>query len=344
MLCFRWLAIVLAALPSLGAQAATYGYSGAAFSGGAISNATTCAPPQVCGQFTGGQSVAGSITTAVPLAPNLANADILASVTDYTFSNGVFTIASGSPQARLATALVTTDGTGAITSADIKVQRWSYSAAGSPLLGPHVAGDRFDEILVVGAVASGATINGFCGGPSINPPTDTCNAVSADTATSAAAVAGGSWVALASVSIGGASVAEGNSGFSNLNFPVTLSAVPSAPVNVTVGVTGGTATAGTDFATPFLTVTWAPGDPVTKNFLVIVQGDATVEPDETVQLTLSNPVGAVLGTAVATGTILNDDVVSPPAAATSIPTLSEWALIWLALASAAAGMWQMRRK
>ena len=64
-------------------------------------NATTCAPPQVCGQFTGGQSVAGSITTAVPLAPNLANADILASVTDYTFSNGVFTIASGSPQARL---------------------------------------------------------------------------------------------------------------------------------------------------------------------------------------------------------------------------------------------------
>ncbi len=338
----RRLAMLLPALLCLGAQAATYVYTGSPYSGGTINNATSCAAPEVCGQFTVGQSVSGSITTALPLAPNLTNSDIAASVTGYSFSNGVSSIVSGSPPARLVTALVTTDGAGAITSADIKLQRWTYSAAGSAAAGPHVAGDRFDEINVVGAVASGASINGFCAGVDISVPTDTCNTVSANTATSVAVVSGGAWDMLPSVSIADASVLEGNSGFSNLNFPITLSAIPSAPVTVTVGLTGGTATAGTDFAMPFLSVSWAPGDPVTKNFVIVVQGESIAEPDETLQLTLSNPVGAVLGAAVATGTILNDDAV-PPAAATAIPTLSEWTLMLLATASVVIGMWRTRR-
>ena len=46
--------------------------------------------------------------------------------------------------------------------------------------------------------------------------------------------------------------------------------------------------------------------------VVAVLGDAVVEPDETFTVTLSNPVGATLGTpATATGTITNDDVVVP---------------------------------
>src|SRR6185369_16973597 len=40
---------------------------------------------------------------------------------------------------------------------------------------------------------------------------------------------------------------------------------------------------------------------------VPINGDTTVEPDETLQLTLSNPQNATLARATATGTIISDD-------------------------------------
>jgi hypothetical protein len=40
---------------------------------------------------------------------------------------------------------------------------------------------------------------------------------------------------------------------------------------------------------------------------VVVYGDTTVEPDETVILTLSSPTGATLGAATGGVTIKNDD-------------------------------------
>lgn len=52
----------------------------------------------------------------------------------------------------------------------------------------------------------------------------------------------------------------------------------------------------------------APGGAV----VVQVNGDTTVEPDETFDVTLTSPVGATLGTTLAAGTIRNDDVDSGP--------------------------------
>jgi len=67
----------------------------------------------------------------------------------------------------------------------------------------------------------------------------------------------------------------------------------------------GTATAGTDFVAPASTLSFAVGE-TTKTFNVTVNGDTTVETDETVVLTFS---GAKLAASVtATGTITNDDV------------------------------------
>jgi len=44
-----------------------------------------------------------------------------------------------------------------------------------------------------------------------------------------------------------------------------------------------------------------------KSVAIVVQGDTTVEGNETLTLTLTNPVGATLLRATGTGTILNDD-------------------------------------
>ncbi len=109
-----------------------------------------------------------------------------------------------------------------------------------------------------------------------------------------------------SVSIGNTSKAEGNSGTSNLAFTVTLSKASTTPVTVNYATSNGTATAGQDYTAASGTITFAAGE-TSKTVNVAVAGDATVESDETLTVTLSSPSGAVIGTATATGTITNDD-------------------------------------
>lgn len=346
----RWLAALLAALSTLGAQAETYVYTGAYYgaAGGTILNDTTCASPHECGTFINTQRVTGYFTTAGPLGNNLVNANIIPSITGYWFNNGVSTISSGSAS-RIFTFRVSTDGAGAITSAEVELVRWTYSALNSPPAGPHGEGDEFDLIYISPASTSSAFITLWCPaaniGPSPDGTPDVCLAAGSSTATSSAGVPGGTWGAAPTVSIDSVGVVEGNAGVTVMNFTVTLSAVPTTPVSVAVAHTPVTATAGAggDYVLALPGLSWAPGDPVTKTLPVVVQGDTTVEPDETFQITLSNPVGATLGTALGTGTILNDDGLAPAAAATAIPTLSEWALALLALASAALGMRHIRR-
>jgi RHS repeat-associated protein len=104
---------------------------------------------------------------------------------------------------------------------------------------------------------------------------------------------------------------EGNSGSTPFTFTVTR-----------VGNTGGTASVAyvvsgsgddpadeADFtggAFPSGTVNFL-ADEVEKTITINVAGDTLVESDETFTVTLSNPVGATIGTATAIGTILNDD-------------------------------------
>ena len=121
--------------------------------------------------------------------------------------------------------------------------------------------------------------------------------------------------ALPTVSVGNASKAEGSSGTSNLAFTVNLSKASTTPVTVQYATSNGTATAGQDYVAASGTVTFAAGE-TSKTVNVVVNGDATVEPDETLTLTLSSPSGATLATSSATGTITNDDV------APTLPTAS----------------------
>ena len=95
-----------------------------------------------------------------------------------------------------------------------------------------------------------------------------------------------------------------------LDFVVTLSRQRSAATTVdyaTANATGtGAATAGVDYTAASGTLTFAAGE-TTKTVSVAVLDDGHDEGEETLTLTLSNPVGARIADGEATGTIENTD-------------------------------------
>jgi chitinase len=110
------------------------------------------------------------------------------------------------------------------------------------------------------------------------------------------------------VSIGNASIAEGNSGTSTLSFPITLSYALTAAVTVTYSTSNGTATAGSDYTAVTGGTVTIPAGQTTGVIPITILGDTTFEPDETLTVTLTGVTNAVLGTpSAATGTIQNDD-------------------------------------
>ncbi len=119
------------------------------------------------------------------------------------------------------------------------------------------------------------------------------------------------------LSVNSPTVAEGDSGSTNLNFTVSLSAASTQNVNVIFGITGGTATAGTDYTTSLtnnrIRLRFRPGQ-TSKTITLAVQGDTLDEPDETVLVALSGAsFNARITTGTGTGTITDDD---------PLPTLS----------------------
>jgi hypothetical protein len=91
-----------------------------------------------------------------------------------------------------------------------------------------------------------------------------------------------------------------------LTFTISRS-VGTGTSTVSYRVLPGTALAGSDYyGTTSGSVTFASGE-LTKTVSVIVNSESLVEADETLQVELYNPSGALLGTSLATGTIRNDD-------------------------------------
>ena len=122
------------------------------------------------------------------------------------------------------------------------------------------------------------------------------------------------------VSINNASVIEGNIGTTNVSFDVTLSAASGKTVTVDYGTADGTAVAPTDYAATSGTLTFTPGQ-TTKTLNVTVNGDTTLENDETFGVALSNLVNVTAGTTIATGTIVNDD--AQPSLSVDDPVIDE---------------------
>ena len=113
-------------------------------------------------------------------------------------------------------------------------------------------------------------------------------------------------------SINDVSQNEGNSGTSNYTFTITRSNNTVAS-SVQVQSSNGTASSGTDYTAFLLTmVDFTAGGALTQTVNVTVNGDVTVEPNETFTMTLSNPTAGVLLDATGTGTVVDDDAINEP--------------------------------
>jgi hypothetical protein len=109
------------------------------------------------------------------------------------------------------------------------------------------------------------------------------------------------------ITVGDASIAEGNEGSPSLTFPVTLSATTPLPVTVRYTTSDGLATAGTDYTPRAGVLTLKPGQRAVT-LAVAVVADSDVESDETFTVTLSNAVNATVRDGTGIGTIVNEDV------------------------------------
>ncbi|HEV7373595.1 MAG TPA: Calx-beta domain-containing protein [Pyrinomonadaceae bacterium] len=122
------------------------------------------------------------------------------------------------------------------------------------------------------------------------------------------------------ISIGDASVAEGDSGTTPADFTVTLSAPSGFTVTVNYATTDGTAHNPGDYQSTSGTLTFNPGE-TTKTITVLVNGDTTFESNETFVVDLSSASNATIADGQGQGTITNDDA-APPVPAITINDVS----------------------
>jgi hypothetical protein len=109
------------------------------------------------------------------------------------------------------------------------------------------------------------------------------------------------------LSVNDVTVTEGNSGTTPATFTVTRSGNTTGTSSVNYATANSTATAPGDYtALTSTTVSFAAGE-TTKSVSVAIVGDTVDEPNETLSLKLSSPVGATISDDTGTATILDDD-------------------------------------
>ncbi len=114
--------------------------------------------------------------------------------------------------------------------------------------------------------------------------------------------------AIPAISITGASGNEGNA----VIFTIRLSSAYSSSISMSYATANGSASSASDYFTTNGTLTFSPGE-TSKEIWVLTRQDTLVESDETLSLILSSPTnGATFSNDRATGTIVDDDTLSPP--------------------------------
>ncbi len=109
------------------------------------------------------------------------------------------------------------------------------------------------------------------------------------------------------VSINDFAQAEGNSGTTPFTFNVTLSNASTQTITVQYATANGSATlADSDYVAASGTVMFLPGSTL-QQVTVMVNGDASVEPDQTFFVNLTSPTNATILDNQGQGTIQNDD-------------------------------------
>jgi predicted extracellular nuclease len=235
-----------------------------------------------------------------------------------TLLPGHYYLIQEAPGSGGATALPTPDATGTIamsaTSGKVALAESTTAFSGTSPSGV-IDFVGYGAAAAYEGSAAAPTLTNTTADSRIAPATDTNNNA-ADFASGAPNPHNSAFGQNPTVSVSDAAVAEGDSGSTTLTFTVTRSDTSTA-FSVDYATADGTATAADgDYVAATGALTFAAGGPATQTISVTVNGDAKVEADETLTLTLSNLVNATGDTAIsnatATGTILNDDVTLTP--------------------------------
>ena len=121
-----------------------------------------------------------------------------------------------------------------------------------------------------------------------------------------------------SLSINNVALNEGNSGTTAFTFTVTLSSPSTQAVTVGYGTAVGTAIQSSDYQPASGTLTFAPGV-TSQTITVAVNGDTTVEPNETFYVNLTNASSnATIAAGQGLATILDDDAPLPALSINSV--------------------------
>ena len=110
------------------------------------------------------------------------------------------------------------------------------------------------------------------------------------------------------LSVADLSIAEGNSNTKLATFALTLSAASASPVTFDVSTDAGTAAPDIDFVAKALVGQSIPAGQTSFNFSVVINGDTSIENNETFTVNLMNVVGATVSDGQAQGRINNDDL------------------------------------
>jgi predicted extracellular nuclease len=115
-----------------------------------------------------------------------------------------------------------------------------------------------------------------------------------------------------SISVNDVALMEGDGGTTTANFTVTASTSAHSGITFDIATANGTATvADLDYDARQEFVQLIPAGAATYSFAVTVNGDSTLEPNETFAVNLSGVSGATIADAQGIGTITNDDVAPP---------------------------------
>ena len=107
--------------------------------------------------------------------------------------------------------------------------------------------------------------------------------------------------------VGDKSATEGNTGVKEFKLPIVLSHTAEDTVVVDYVVVDGTATAASgDYRVARGSLVFRPGQ-ITRPVIVVVNGDAVIEPNETFTVEIVGVEGATIADATGLGTITNDD-------------------------------------
>ncbi|MEA9581291.1 putative Ig domain-containing protein [Xanthomonas nasturtii] len=226
-------------------------------------------------------TITPAITASIAVSPASRNEDSGSSFTYTVTLSQTSGTATTVNLNRSGTATNGVDYTGSVSSVVVPANTASASFAVTPVSDTTV---EADETVVV-SVASGT---GYGVG---SPSSATATILNDDFPT-------------ASIAVSPTSVAE--DGATNLTYTVTLDQAPVSAVSIAYSV-GGSATSGTDYAAVSSPLVIAAGQ-TTGTIVINPTADSTVEPDETVAISLSAGSGYSVGSPNSvTGTILNDD-------------------------------------